>query len=353
MSLREHTQHKRMKPIPIGEQSPHVKLKTYGLFALGLYVSFGLFVSRELTWFECWDALIGGPNHTHPNQVIMWWVKVPQLLTALMAGGILSMSGAAMQNLMRNDLADPYLIGVAAGGGLGAALSITFGLIDSLGIGALPFCSFLGALSASLWIDYLSRTQSTQSLMSNPAHLVLAGVALNLFLSALLTLTLSLSDDQLSNIWRWLIGHIHILSWYELTLLTVISLITIKLLHSQNRGLELMCGGEEVAWSLGVNIWRVRRLTLIAVSLGVGTVVAFCGIIGFVGLLVPHFIRPRISGASDRLLSLSLLYGGLVLGGCHLLSILMPIALPIGVITGVIGGSIFLMTMTYSTRMMS
>ena len=339
-----------MRLNPFTAPLPHIRLRLFGVYSLIICGVFGLLISQELTWFECWQALQKGPGTDHPHQVIMWWVKLPQLLTALIAGGVLSMSGAAMQNLLQNDLADPYLIGIAAGGGLGAALSIVFGLIEVIGIWALPTCSFLGSLAASLWIDLLSRRYRVDQLLSNPAHLVIAGVALNLFLSALLTLTLSISDEQLSNIWRWLIGHIHVLTWSELTLLFLVNLCSVKILQSQSRGLELMCGGEESAWSLGVDVWQVRRLTLFAISLGVGTIVAFCGIIGFVGLLVPHFIRPRIAGASEQLLNLSLIYGALVLCACHILSLILPVVLPIGVITGVLGGGIFLGTLISPTK---
>lgn len=339
-----------MKLNPFTAQAPHIKLRLIAVYGLILCCLLGGLVSQELTWFECWQALKKGPGTEHPHQVIVWWVKIPQLFTALIAGGVLSMSGAAMQNLLQNDLADPYLIGIAAGGGLGAALSIAFGLVDYMGIWALPMCSFLGTLAASTWIDILSRKHRVDHVLSSPAHLVIAGVALNLFLSALLTLTLSISDDQLSNIWRWLIGHIHVLTWHELALLFIINVLAVKILYSQSKGLELICGGEESAWSLGVDVWRVRRLTLFAISLGVGTIVSFCGIIGFVGLLVPHFIRPRIAGASEQLLSLSLLYGALILCLCHILSLILPIMLPIGVITGVIGGGIFLGTMVSPTK---
>ena len=328
--------------------SSSVRLRRRGWWALVACLIGGVCLGRELTIVDSLTALMSGPVDSNAHQLIIWWVRLPQILAALLAGGVLSISGAAMQQLLRNELADPYLVGVASGGGLGAALALTLGLVDTLGLWALPLSSFLGALCASLWIELSTRYREAQDIhySTHSSHLVLSGVALNLFLSALLTLTLSLSEERLGGVWRWLIGHIEVLTWGELSLMAIGGVICISLLLYLQRDIELMCGGEELAWTLGVNVKRVRFLTLVSVSIGVGAVVSFCGIIGFVGLLIPHFVRPRIIGESHHLFSLSLLYGAWVLGGCHLLSLFSPSPLPIGVVTGVLGGAVFLFMLT-------
>ena len=327
--------------------SPPQKLRYLGLAGLLISSILGLFLGSESTWIENYHALWAGPYSSQASAVIMWWVRIPQILTTLCAGAVLATSGAAMQNLMRNELADPYLIGVAAGGGLGAALAIASGLVDTLGLPALTICSFLGALSSSVWIDLKAKQLNTQRFTDDPSLLVLTGVALNLFLSALLTLTVALSGERLGSIWRWLIGHISILSWLELSILLSISLLSLRLLLTQSRALEILTNGSELAWSLGLNIQRVRNITLLACSLGVGVVVSYCGIIGFVGLLVPHFIRPLIQGHSHKLLELSMIFGAWSLLLCHISSMITPINVPIGVVTGVIGGGAFLMTLNH------
>ena len=168
---------------------------------------------------------------------------------------------------------------------------------------------------------------------------------MSLLLSALLTLTLSLSEERLGGVWRWLIGHINPLSWGELALLSAGALLSASLIFSLERELSLMEGGEEIAWSLGVKVKRARVLTMIAVSLGVGAVVSFCGVIGFIGLMIPHFIRPRIIGEAHELFTLSAIYGASILTFCHLITLLSPRSLPVGVVTGVIGGIAFLATL--------
>ena len=159
----------------------HKKLYTFGVYGLVISTLLSLFIGSESTWTENFYAFWAGPISSQNTAIIMWWVRVPQILTALCAGAVLATSGAAMQNLMRNDLADPYLIGIASGGGLGAALAIASGLVDLLGLPSLALCSFLGALCSSVWIDLKARRLNGQQASHDPALLVLTGVALNLF----------------------------------------------------------------------------------------------------------------------------------------------------------------------------
>ena len=319
---------------------------TLTLFALLLGLTLG---RASLSFGEVLSALLAGPWGEEPAHVIVWWVRLPQTLTALLAGLALGASGGALQSVFRNPLADPYLLGVSSGGGLGASLVFVSGALESLGVWSLPLASFGGALGASALIYGWARESGGRLALE---RLILVGVALNLLLSALLTLTLSLSAERVGGVWRWLLGRVDGLSWLELAWLAAPALLGVALLVRHQRELYLLEAGEEVAWSLGVNVEGLKRLTLWGSALAVGAVVAFCGVIGFVGLMAPHFVRPRLSGHSDRLIGSAALFGAAGLSLCDALGRLTPTPLPIGVITGCLGGAAFLWALKRSPDLM-
>lgn len=309
---------------------------------LSLIILLSIFWGEGLGVWESGQGLSHGPLHGSRESVIIWWVRLPRLITALVAGATLSLTGAVMQSLLRNDLADPYLLGVAAGGGLGGALSLSLGVVSTLGLWSLPFSSFCGALLSCYWVDRLAQASKDQLMTQGESRWILSGVALNLFLSALLTLTLSLSGEQLGGLWRWIIGHTQGLSWYEVMLMSTGALIGGCTLLIKQREILLLEAGHEVAWTLGISVQKIRMITLVSIALSVGAVVAYCGVIGFIGLLVPHFLRPYLIGSSRHLFSLSALYGACLLTLCDLLAKMSPHPLPVGVVTGVLGGAAFL-----------
>ena len=318
----------------LGEGDARLSALGVGLLCLGLLL--GLFLGRaSLSPSEVLSAVLSGPHAEEgASTLILWWVRLPQTLTALIAGAALGASGAALQSIFRNPLADPYLLGVSSGGGVGASVVIVSGVMEWLGLWSVAGASFLGALMSTGLIYAWSRGR--ESVLSLE-RLILVGVALNLMLSALLTLTLSLSEGELAGAWRWLLGRVDGLSWLELGWLALPALLGTALLIKHQRALWLLEGGEEVAWSLGVPTERLKRLTLWASALAVGGVVAFCGVIGFVGLMAPHFVRPRLND-SARLVERSALFGAAGLCLCDALGRLSPQPLPVGVITGCLGG---------------
>jgi iron complex transport system permease protein len=319
------------------------------LVALCLGVTLSLCVGRGgLSVGESLDALLAGPWAEGRGALLVWWVRAPQLLTALLVGGALGLSGAATQSLLRNHLADPYLLGVSAGGGLCAALALSFGLDERCGLWALPALSFCGALAASATVYGWARGSRGGGLGGEA--LVLAGVALNLALSAALTLVISMSGERLGGVWRWLLGRVEGLSWAEVCALAAPVAVGAALLLRARRDLWLLEAGEEVAWTLGVEVERVKRVTLLAVALSVGAAVAFCGVIGFVGLLAPHLVRPRLRGEGGALLPLSALWGAAGLCVCDALGRLTPSPLPIGAVTGLIGGAALLAALRRGAR---
>jgi len=328
---------------PLGARA----LARRGLLALGLGAGLSLLVGRGgLGAAEALGALLEGPWGEGRAALIVWWVRLPQLLTAAVVGATLGLSGAATQSLLRNQLADPYLLGVSAGGGLCAALAISAGLDERLGPWAPPALSFCGALAASAAVYGWAR--GGRGLGAEA--LLLSGVALNLALSAALTLVISLSGERLGGVWRWLLGRVDGLSWAEVGALSLPAAVGAALLLRARRDLWLLEAGEEVAWTLGVEVERVKRVTLLAVALSVGAAVAFCGVIGFVGLLAPHAVRPRLRGEGAWLLPLSALWGAAGLCACDALGRLTPSPLPIGAVTGLLGGAALLAALRRGAR---
>lgn len=283
-----------------------------------------------------------GATQGAPHYIILWQIRVPRVLLAFMVGGSLAAVGASLQALLRNPLADPYVIGISSGAALGAAVAILFGVgLSVFGLSVLPFCTFLGAL-VSLFIVY----RIAVSYRSFSMHtLLLGGVVLNAVFSALILFLTSLADPyKASGMYAWLMGSLTGPDFQTVLVLAVYLVFGVCVLISQARSLNLLTLGEEAARSLGVEVERVKRVIFAASALLTGSVVAFSGLIGFVGLIVPHAIR-LVFGADHRLL---LIASGIV-GGTFLMvadtlarTLLSPTEIPVGVVTALVGGPIFL-----------
>ncbi len=284
------------------------------------------------------------------QSIILWQVRVPRVLLAFMVGGSLAAVGAALQALLRNPLADPYVIGISSGAALGAAVAILFGVgLSVFGLSVLPFCAFLGAL-ISLFIVY----RIAVAYRSFSVHtLLLGGVVLNAIFSALILFLTSLADPyKASGMYAWLMGSLTGPDFQTVSVLAVYLILGVGVLVSQARSLNLLTLGEEAACSLGVEVERVKRVIFAASALLTGSVVAFSGLIGFVGLIVPHAVRLAF-GADHRLL---LIASGLV-GGTFLMvadtvarTLLSPTEIPVGVVTALVGGPIFLYLLVQQRR---
>ncbi len=284
------------------------------------------------------------------QSIILWQVRVPRVLLAFMVGGSLAAVGAALQALLRNPLADPYVIGISSGAALGAAVAILFGVgLSVFGLSVLPFCAFLGAL-ISLFIVY----RIAVAYRSFSVHtLLLGGVVLNAIFSALILFLTSLADPyKASGMYAWLMGSLTGPDFQTVSVLAVYLVLGVGVLVSQARSLNLLTLGEEAACSLGVEVERVKRVIFAASALLTGSVVAFSGLIGFVGLIVPHAVR-LVFGADHRLL---LIASGLV-GGTFLMvadtvarTLLSPTEIPVGVVTALVGGPIFLYLLVQQRR---
>ena len=291
-----------------------------------------------------------GGAQDNTQSIILWQVRVPRVLLAFMVGGSLAAVGASLQALLRNPLADPYVIGISSGAALGAAVAILFGVgLSVFGLSVLPFCAFLGAL-VSLFIVY----RIAVSYRSFSIHtLLLGGVVLNAIFSALILFLTSLADPyKASGMYAWLMGSLTGPDFKTVSILAVYLVLGVGVLVSQARSLNLLTLGEEAARSLGVEVERVKRVIFAASALLTGSVVAFSGLIGFVGLIVPHAVR-LVFGADHRLL---LIASGIV-GGTFLMvadtvarTLLSPTEIPVGVVTALVGGPIFLYLLVQQRR---
>lgn len=305
------------------------------LLAVGLLASLmlaALFGSTSLSPARLWAALTGASVHS-TDPVILWQLRLPRALLAAVVGAQLALSGAALQALFRNPLADPSVLGVSSGGALGAALCLVLGL-SSPAIGAS-----LGAAGALTVLLALSRG----ALQRDLSLVLLVGIGLGLLLSALLSLTLLSAQERAPDLYLWLLGSLAGQGWGAVGWSALCLALGGALLLSLSRALDVLGLGPEQVHSLGLPAGRISALLIAASALLVGGATAFAGLIGFVGLIVPQAVRLWTGPRHRRLLPASALTGACVLVLADLLARwLPPRELPVGVVTSLIGGPIFL-----------
>jgi iron complex transport system permease protein len=273
------------------------------------------------------------------DATIVWQLRAPRVALALLVGGMLAVAGAAYQGVFRNPLADPYLLGVAGGAGLGATLIIAYG--SGAGSRLLPLAAFAGAALAVAAAYALGRSASGEG--RSPAALVLAGVTVAAFLTAVQTFIQQQNADTLQTVYAWILGHVDAAGWSDVLLVLpyIAFSATILILHRQI--LDVLTLGDDEAASLGINVGRVRALVVAAATLGTAAAVAASGLIGFVGIIVPHAIRLATGARYRTLLPLSFLFGGafLVLADLGARTLLAPAEIPVGIITACLGAPFF------------
>ncbi|MFC4585004.1 FecCD family ABC transporter permease [Sphaerisporangium corydalis] len=266
---------------------------------------------------------------------LLFQLRLPRVVMAAVVGGLLAVAGAGYQGVFRNPLADPYLLGAAAGAGLTTTLMIVLVQVDGL----VPIAAFAGAIGGVLLAYALGNTAGRAG---GTATLVLAGVAVSSFLSAVQTFVQQLRVEQLQRIYSWILGGIDG-DWSKVWLIAPYAVVSAVVLLAHGRLLDVLSVGDDEATSLGVNAVRVRFVVLCAASLATASAVAVSGLIGFVGIVVPHVVR-RLAGVSYRVvLPLSLVAGAsfMVLADLVARTVLAPAELPIGVVTAFIGAPFF------------
>ena len=269
---------------------------------------------------------------------IVWNLRAPRAVLAFLVGGSLGAAGASLQALVRNPLADPFLLGLSGGAGLGAVLAIALHLP---GPWALPIAAFIGALAALVLVYRLGRIGGG---VLDPRILLLGGVAVGAFAAAITTAIVSLADAaELRNAFLWLWGGLSSASWDAVVLISVYIPIPLLVLLGASRPLDLLALGEEPARYLGADVEVVKRRVYIAASLLTAAAVAVSGVIGFVGLIVPHLARSTWGHRHRALIPAAFIGGGALLAIADTLArtVVAPRELPVGVVTALIGVPVF------------
>lgn len=275
---------------------------------------------------------------------IVWQIRAPRVVLSAIVGATLSIAGASYQGVFRNPLVDPYLLGVAAGAGLGATLVITINRsgTSSWIIDPLPLISFLGGLSAVL-ITYMVGTLGKGE--RSATSLVLAGVAVTSLATAMQTFILQRNSDVVRQVYSWILGRLSTATWNDVRLVIPYVVISTIALLLHRRLLDVLRVGDEEATALGVNVGRVRLVVVVAATLGTAAVVAVSGLIGFVGIIVPHAVRLLVGTSYRVVLPVSLLFGAAFLIVADIPGRVLdnPAETPIGVVTAFLGAPFFLL----------
>ncbi len=275
------------------------------------------------------------------DAAIVWQIRLPRVVLAALVGGTLALCGAAYQGIFRNPLADPYLLGVAAGAGLGATIAIVEVVnLTVLGVHALPLFAFCGALIAVGLAYGIGRSVGAGR---SSTTLILGGVAVAAFLTAIQTFLQQRHTDQLAVIYNWILGSVATVGWSSVLTMLPYALLAMAAIMIHGRLLDVMGLGDDAARTLGVRTGQVRLVVIVAVTIGTAAAVAVSGLIGFVGLIVPHFVRLLGVRTHRMLLPLSLMLGAAFLVLCDLVArtVVSPSELPIGVVTAIVGAPAF------------
>ncbi len=305
----------------------------------------GLAIGATPVSLQALLAALGSPDA--PAAAIVRDIRLPRVLLAFTVGGCLGVTGAALQALVRNPLADPYLLGISGGAGVAAVVAIALGLGGAWGIPAAAFAGGIGAVA----LVYRLSTVAGRRL--DPHVLVLAGVVVSAFTGALISAVLTLSPaEQLRNVFLWLLGGFSGASWRTLAVFSAYAGLPLLALFAAARSLDLLSLGGETAQSLGLDAPRARRLVYIATSLLTAASVAVCGVVGFVGLVAPHALRGLLGPGHRRLLPAVFLGSGgfLVLADAVARTVVRPIELPVGVVTALVGVPLFAVLLRRSLR---
>jgi iron complex transport system permease protein len=283
------------------------------------------------------------PDWTTGREAIVWDIRFPRALLAALVGAGLGITGAALQAVTRNPLADPHLLGISSGGAFGAIAALLHtGLF--LGLLTVPLLAFGGALAATLMVLAVARLAGATS----ADRLVLAGVAVSFIIMAGANILIFLGDPKATHtVVFWMLGGLGLAQWSHLIYPAAVPIPAALWLWSQSPALNAMSLGDETAASLGIPVARFRLSVFVAGALITGVMVAFSGIIGFVGLMMPHLVRLIAGGDMARVLPLSALAGAifLVLADTAARVVMAPEDMPIGIVTGLVGGLFFIWLM--------
>lgn len=310
-------------------------------------------------FLDAFEILVGSvwtPGAVSKDPVlaqIVWDIRLPRVLAALLVGGALAVIGATLQAIMRNPLADPYILGISSGAAVGAALAAG---LSSWSFGLMAWSSAVGAsgaaFAAALMSVVIVYSVASVDGRITPVRLLLAGVAYSAFASALTAFVLYLLPDATAvrGVLFWLMGGIANVDWRGLGWMSAAVLPSLVILGAAARWMNLLLLGDDSARSLGLDVARVRLGLIVVTALATGAIVAQVGAVGFVGLIVPHAMRPLTGPDHRRLMPMVLVFGGGLLVAMDAISrtILAPQEIPVGILTGLLGAPFFLVLLRKS-----
>lgn len=305
------------------------------LFVGILAISFG---PVSLSFQEIIRTLLGLPGGlTGQDRTLLIDLRLPRALLAAIVGAALATSGAVYQTVFRNPLADPYLLGAAAGAGLGATIALTSAGADLRSL--LPVFAFFGAISAVLVSFFISG-----KFFAEPNSLLLSGIAVGSFATAVQTYLQQRNSASLRPVYSWILGELTVANWQVVTWSSIYIFIALIILFTVSKQLDGLMLTDEEAYSLGINPNKLRVIAVVAATLATATAVSASGLIGFVGIVVPHLVRGLTHRVTNRGLLIIALVGAsfLVLADLGARTLLSPAELPIGVITAFVGAPFFL-----------
>ena len=294
--------------------------------------------TADISFKHILGMITGSLPQEDPAWLIIFKIRLPRIILAGLVGFALSLGGVTFQAILRNPLADPFILGVSSGSAFGAVLAITFGLSFSLGV---PVMSFMGGLLTI----YLVMSLGSRKMGMESSTILLTGVIVNAFFTAIIMFFISTSaDDRLHTMLFWLYGDLSQSQYTQLMIIAPFILVAGVLLFCYARDFNVITTGDEIAAQLGVDVEKTKKIGLLAVSLIMGLVVAFSGLIGFVGLIVPHLARMASRSDHRMLIPVSSIGGAIFLIAADTLArtIVSPSELPVGVITAFLGAPFFL-----------
>lgn len=332
----------------------------YIVLLVGLFLSVGIAVtigSVDISIKEVYTIILNKLIDIDGSKVIqsgavhdvVWLIRLPRIVLAIAVGIGLSVVGIVMQAIVKNPLADPYILGVSSGASFGATLAIMFGVGITLGENYIGISGFLGAFLVSILVLVIANIGSR----ANSVKLLLAGMALSSICSAFSSFIVYLADDAqgMQKITFWLMGSLAGAKWEQIAFIFPVILIGTTFFATQSRILNLMLLGDEIAVTLGTDLHKYRHVYLIITSLMIGLLVYASGMIGFVGLIIPHIVRMIFGTDHKKLIPIASILGAIFLIWADVLSrnIIEGIEIPIGILTSIIGSPCFIWLMIKKT----
>lgn len=296
------------------------------------------FGAVDISLIQIKEALTQGANSD--KYTIFYKIRLPRVILGAVIGMGLAVVGTVMQSIFQNPLVDSYTLGMSSGASLGAVIAIVTGISSFIpGTSTISFFAFIGAVSTLAFVYMLSSTSGKVSTSS----LLLAGIVVSYFISAIISVTMMLNHDKIENIVFWNMGSIAGANWNKVTVASAVIIPCSIILYYYWRELNVMSFGDEIAQHLGVNTNKIKLILLIVSSLIVGTVVSIGGTIGFVGLIAPHISRYFVGAENKKLMFLTAVTGSIIMMLADTLGrvIISPAEIPVGIMTSVIAGPLF------------